>query len=46
VQKIAPRIAERVQALGEVTDRPLTEIAAAFASLEQAVKELLATGRY
>jgi len=46
VQTIAPRIAERVEALGEVADRPLTEISASFASLERAVKELLATGRY
>lgn len=46
VQTIAPRIAERVQALGEAADRPLEEISASLASLEQAIKNVLATGRY
>jgi DNA-binding MarR family transcriptional regulator len=38
VQTIAPRIGERVEALGRVTDRPLEEIALALQSLEQAAK--------
>ena len=44
MQTIAPRIAERVQALGEVTDRPLEEISASLASLEQAIKNFLLPG--
>ncbi len=46
VEKIAPRIAERVLAIGEVAAQPLDEIAASLATLEQAIKEVLATGRY
>src|SRR4051794_10312033 len=42
---IAPRIGERVQALGEVANRPLEEISAALASLEEAIKAVLATER-
>ncbi len=45
VQTIAPRIAERVQALDAVTEQPLEQIAASLASLERAAKEALATGR-
>jgi DNA-binding MarR family transcriptional regulator len=45
VEVIAPRIAERVQALGAAADRPLEQIAAALQSLEQAARDVLATRR-
>ena len=41
VETIAPRIRELVQALGSVSDRPLTEIAAALVALEDAAKSVL-----
>jgi len=45
VQKIAPRIGERVEAIGQVATQPLEQIAAALAALEQAIKQVLATER-
>jgi DNA-binding MarR family transcriptional regulator len=45
VLKIAPRIGEQVAAIGRVSDQPLDQIAASLASLEQAIKNVLATGR-
>jgi DNA-binding MarR family transcriptional regulator len=45
VAKIAPRIADRVEAIGAVSDQPLEQIAASLASLETAIKEVLATER-
>jgi len=45
VTKIAPRVADRIEAIGQVAKQPLEEIAASLASLESAVKEILAAGR-
>jgi DNA-binding MarR family transcriptional regulator len=42
VETIAPRIAELVGALGDVSEQPLTEIAAALVSLEDAAKRVVA----
>ena len=45
VERIAPRIAERVEALSAVTEQPLEQIAASLVSLERAANEALATRR-
>jgi DNA-binding MarR family transcriptional regulator len=45
VTKIAPRIADRVEAIGAAADQPLQQIAASLASLERAIKDVLATER-
>jgi DNA-binding MarR family transcriptional regulator len=45
VKTIAPRIGERVEAIGAVADQPLEQIAGSLASLERAIKDVLATER-